>query len=315
MAESGHHWWHMRRPVWFEGKLVPPASATMSVMAHAAHRGSLVFDFGAFHETPGGVRVFRQLEHLDRFRRSVGLLGLELGYELDDLAEATRQTVEASELREGYVRWSAFVATSEPDLVPRGKRVSVAIAAYVTADMLGEGELPASRPAALRIAVFDDVRKAPPEVLTPLAKIGASYAGPMIAKRRALAAGADEIVLLDVDGDVAEGPTSNVFAVMGARLVTPPLGRILDGITRDSVLAIARAEGIVAQEQPISLAELASADEAFLTASSFPIAPIGSVNGAALRKDAPGEMTRRLLSILLDAERGRDARFTRWTSG
>jgi branched-chain amino acid aminotransferase len=274
-----------------------------------------VFDFGAFHETPGGVSVFRQREHLERFRRSVGLLGLELGYDIDALAEATRQTVQASELRDGYVRWSAFVGTSEPDLVPRRTRVGVAIAAYVTADMLDEGESSTPRPAALRIAVFDDARKAPPEVLTPLAKIGASYAGPMIAKRRALAAGADEVVLLDVDGHVAEAPTSNVFAVIGGQLVTPPLGRILDGITRDSVLAIARAEGIAAHERPMSLADLAGADEAFLTASSFPIAPIGAVNRAPLRKATPGVMTRRLQSILLDAERGRDSRFTRWTSG
>lgn len=284
-------------------------------MAHAAHRGSLAFDFGAFHETPGGVSVFRLREHLERLRRSVGLLGLQLGYDTDVLAEATRQTVHASELRDGYVRWSAFVATSEPDLIPRGARASVAIAAYVTADMLGDGESLAQRPATLRIAVLDDARKAPPEVLTPLAKIGASYAGPMIAKRRAIAAGADEVVLLDMDGHVAEAPTSNVFAVIGGQLVTPPLGRILDGITRDSVIAIAQAEGIAAQERPMSLGDLTGADEAFLTASSFPIAPIGSINGVALRMGAPGEMTRRLLSILLDAERGRDPRFTRWTSG
>jgi branched-chain amino acid aminotransferase len=253
-------------------------------------------------------------DHLERFRRSVGLLGLELGYDTSVLIEATRQTVHASELTEGYVRWSAFVATPEPDLVPRASRVCVAIAAYVSADLLAEGESPAPRPAALRIALFDDARKAPPEVFPPLAKVAAAYAGPMIAKRRAHAAGADEVVLLDSDGHVAEAPTSNVFAVIGGELVTPPLGRILDGITRDSVLAIARAEGIVAHERTLTLAALAGADEAFLTASSFPIAPIASVNGAALRRGAPGELTTRLRTILLDAERGRDARFTRWTS-
>jgi branched-chain amino acid aminotransferase len=303
----------MHRPIWLEGKLVPPAAATMPVMAHAAHRGSLVFDFGAFHETPAGVRVFRMREHLQRFRRSAALLGLGLGFDTPALAEATRQTVQASELTEGWVRWSAFVASPEPDLVPRATRASVAIAAYVTADLLADGETVAPKPAALRIATFDDARKAPPEVLPPLAKIGAAYAGPMIAKRRALAAGADEIVLLDVDGQIAEAPTANVFAVIAGELVTPPLGRILDGITRDSVLAIARAEGIVAHERALSLAALAGADEAFLTASSFPIAPIVSVNGVALRRSAPGEVTGRIRAILLDAERGRDPRFKRWT--
>ncbi len=303
----------LRRPIWLEGKLVAPAAATIPVMAHAAHRGSLVFDFGAFHPTPRGLAVFRLRDHLERFRRSVGLLGLELGYDTDVLAEATRQTVAASELTEGYVRWSAFVATPEPDLVPRALRMSVAIAAYVSADLLGDGESPAPRPPALRIAIFDDARKAPPTVFPPLAKVAAAYAGPMIAKRRAHAAGADEVVLLDIEGHVAEAPTSNVFAVIGDALVTPPLGRILDGITRDSVLAVARAEGIPAHERPLSLAELTAADEAFLTASSFPIAPIASVNGTKLAGGAPGALTARLTKILLDAERGRDARFKEWT--
>lgn len=284
----------LHRPIWFEGKLVAPAAATIPVMAHAAHRGSLVFDFGAFHSTPRGLAVFRLRDHLERFRRSAGLLGLELAYETDVLAEATRQTVHASELTEGYVRWSAFVATPEPDLVPRGSRVSVAIAAYVSADLHAEGEAPAPRPSALRIATFDDARKAPPTVFPPLAKVAAAYAGPMIAKRRAHAAGADEVVLLDMEGYVAEAPTSNVFAVIDGALVTPPLGRILDGITRDSVLAVARAEGIPAQERPLSLAELTGADEAFLTASSFPIAPIAAINGARLAGGGPGEVTARL---------------------
>jgi branched-chain amino acid aminotransferase len=304
----------LHRPIWLEGKLVPPAAASIPVMAHAAHRGSLVFDFGAFHPTPRGLAVFRMRDHLERFRRSVGLLGLELAYDTDVLAAATRQTVHASELTEGYVRWSAFVPTPEPDLVPRASRMSVAIAAYISADLLGEGESPVQRPAALRIAVFDDARKAPPTAFPPLAKVAAAYAGPMIAKRRAHAAGADEVVLLDVEGHVAEAPTSNVFAVIDGQLVTPPLGRILDGITRDSVLAVARAEGIPAHERPLSLAELTAADEAFLTASSFPIAPIASINGTKLGRGAPGELTARLTTILLAAERGRDARFTGWTN-
>ena len=126
----------------------------------------------------------------------------------------------------------------------------------------------------------------------PLAKVAAAYAGPMIAKRRAHAAGADEVVLLDLEGHVAEAPTSNVFAVIGGQLVTPPLGRILDGITRDSVLAVARAEGIPAHEHPLTLAAFAAADEAFLSASSFPIAPIASINGAPLAHPAPGPLTR-----------------------
>ena len=159
------------------------------------------------------------------------------------------------------------------------------------------------RQAPIRVAVFDDARKAAPDVLPPDAKAAAAYLGPLLARKRAIAAGADEIVLLDKDGDVAEAPIANVFAVVSGTLWTPPLGRILPGITRDSVLAIARAESIPVREEPLPLEAFASADEAFLTATSLPIAPIGSVNGQALAA-APGPIRSRLIEQLALARGG-----------
>ncbi|MGH7295129.1 MAG: aminotransferase class IV, partial [Polyangiaceae bacterium] len=176
-----------------------------------------------------------------------------------------------------------------------------------------EGERLAARPPVLRVAVFDDARKAPPEVLPPLAKVAGAYTGPLVARRRAMAAGADEVVLLDAEGHVAEAPTANVFVVIGGELLTPPLGRILDGITRDSVLAVARAEGIPAREVPLSRQDLERADEVFLAASSFPVAPVASVNGVATKHGAPGPVTARLKAVVLAAERGADPRFAAWT--
>jgi branched-chain amino acid aminotransferase len=220
--------------------------------------------------------------------------------------------VRASGLSDGFVRWSAFVGSFEPDLVPRRMAARVAIAAYVPDDLRSSGDAPKPKPSALRVALFDDARKASPAALPPLAKVAAAYLGPMLARRRAVAAGADEVVLIGDDGYVAEAPTANVFAVHRGTLVTPPLGRILDGITRDSVLALARAEGIVTRQEPLSVRDLESADEAFLTASSFPIAPIAAVNGVALR-GAPGAITLRLTSRLAAAERGADPELTAWT--
>ena len=300
------------RPIWLEGELVAPSRATIPVLSHAAHRGALAFDFGVFHATHAGPAVFRLRDHVARFRRSASQLGYELGFDAAALEAATRAVVAASTLSDGHVRWSAFVPSPEPDLVPRSSRASVAIAAYAPGDLADDGPPLAAKPTALRIAVFDDARKAPPEVFPPLAKIAGAYVGPMIAKRRAIAAGAHEVVLLDGDGNVAEAPTSNVFAVSGGTLVTPPLGRILDGITRDSVLAIARAEGIPAEETVLGRHALEAADEAFLAASSFPIAPIISVNGHAMKAGAPGPLTKRLQELLHAAERGRDPRFEAW---
>jgi len=134
----------------------------------------------------------------------------------------------------------------------------------------------------------------------------------MLAKRAALAAGYAEVVLLDREGRVAEAPTCNVFAVRGGELVTPPLERVLEGITRDAVLAVARAEGIPAREAHLSPEELADADEAFLTASSLPVQGIASVDGRALKGGAPGPVTRRLRAALSACERGEDPRFASW---
>jgi len=149
-------------------------------------------------------------------------------------------------------------------------------------------------------------------VLSPQVKVAAAYLGPMLAKRRALARGYDEVVLLDGDGRVAEAPTANVFCVKGGELVTPPTDRVLAGITRASVLEIAGAEGIAAREAHLSPDDLAGADEAFLAGTSLPVQAIDSVDGRPLRAGAPGPMTARLKGLLVACERGEDPRFAQW---
>jgi branched-chain amino acid aminotransferase len=134
----------------------------------------------------------------------------------------------------------------------------------------------------------------------------------MLAKQRALPNGFDEVVLLDREGRVAEAPTANVFAVRNGVLVTPPTERVLAGITRDSVLALARAEGIAAREDHLSPEDLVGADEAFLTATSLPVQAIASIDGHVLPGGAPGRMTSRLKAALLACERGEDKRFVSW---
>jgi branched-chain amino acid aminotransferase len=149
-------------------------------------------------------------------------------------------------------------------------------------------------------------------VLPPQAKVAAAYLGPMLAKRRALAEGHDEVVLLDREGLVAEAPTANVFAVRGGELVTPTTERVLAGITRASVLDLARAEGIPAREAALSPEELASADEAFLAGTSLPVQPVVAVDGRPMRAGAPGPLTARIKALLVACERGHDGRFAHW---
>lgn len=289
--------------LWLDGELVETATAGVPLMGHAAQRGSLVFDVGAFHATPRGPALFRPHDHARRFLRSTRIVGLETDVTEDALVDAAVRVVTESGATEGsggltppmgMVRWSAFFAATESDLVPRASKARIAVAAQLFQDP--------PRTASLRVATFDDARKAGPSMLPPEAKASAAYLGPMLARRRAIAAGADDVVLLDETGHIAEGPIANVFCVVDGTLCTPPLGRILPGITRDTVLTIARAEGIPVREEPLPRAAFVAADEAFLSGTSLPLAPIGVIDDRPLH--APGPITARLLDRVLAARRG-----------
>jgi branched-chain amino acid aminotransferase len=319
-----------RADVWLDGALVPCDEARVSVLSHAIQRGGLVFDVGRLRlrETGEGRAVFfRPREHIERLLRSAEIVGLAVRWDAATLLAATQETAQASLARDAgdaLVRWSAFVPSIEADVVPRpSAAASVAIAVISPEDTVSPGTVASQRPASVRVLVPGDVRKAGPDVFPPQAKVAASYLGPMLAKRRALAAGFDEVVLLDAEGRVAEAPTANVFVCKGGEIATPPLDRVLAGVTRDSVLAVARAEGIRARERHLEPEELLDADEAFLTASSMPVQAIASFTLAAepdrrgreheLRAGAPGPLTSRLRRIMQACERGADERFGHWT--
>src|SRR5258708_24395975 len=236
------------RAAWLDGKLVAPDEARANILSHAMQRGSLVFDVGALREGANGTALlFRPREHIARLLRSATLIGLEIPYSAPTLLAATVETVRASGVTSALVRWSAFVATLEPDVVPRPPvRTSVVIAVIGPGDYGAPGEFTGRKPLVSHVSIPRDFRKAGPEVLPPQAKVAASYLGPMLAKRRALAQGFDDVILLDHEGRVAEAPTANVFAVREGALVTPPVEHVLAGVTRDAVLALARAEGMQA---------------------------------------------------------------------
>jgi branched-chain amino acid aminotransferase len=292
--------------IWLDGHLVETsaAGARAPLMGHALQRGSLVFDVGSFHRSSRGPALFRAPEHVARLVRSAEIVGLPLAYGKDELLDAARAVVAASGLEAGLVRWSVFYGAGEPDLLPRDLSTRVAVAAQAIDDI---GERPP-----IAVASFDDARKAAPDVLPADAKAAAAYLGPLLARRRAIAAGADEIVLLDRDGDIAEAPTANAFAVAGGVLWTPPLGRVLPGITRDTVLTLAREAGVAREvkEAPLPRAAFAAADEAFLCGTSLPIAPIGRIDDRTLA--APGPITQRLLSLVNRAHHGELPEHASW---
>ncbi len=187
----------------------------------------------------------------------------------------------------------------------------MSIAAYAPVDLWLEGMAP-KRPDAYAVQIAKAIQKAPPEVLPPHVKVSASYLGPMLARRQALALGFNEVLLCNAGGFVLEAPTANVFWVTDGVLRSPPGREVLLGITRDSVIAIAGSLGIPFEEAHLTPDALRDADEAFLTATSYPLMPIARVDDRVLDPPVPGIVTSQLRDALLAVAAGEPSTFQAW---
>lgn len=303
------------RLIWIDGELVPWAEATVHVLSHSHQRGSLVFDYMSLHETPRGPAVFRLDEHLARFKTSTELVTLPLGRGLADLRDAVLEAVRANP-GATVVKISAYLASVEVDVVPVDEHVTVAVAAYdPAADIQARQAMePWKYRQALRIWLEKDRRNRRRDIMDPHAKVAANYASPMAAKWAARKKGYDEILLVDENGFLAEGPTTNLFLVDAeGTLLTPPESAVLLGVRRRSILEIARKEGRSVREEPIRPEAFIEASEAFLTGTAVGVAPIGSVDDRPIGDgDPPGPVSRALGERYRRILRGEDPDFDHW---
>lgn len=302
------------RLIWVDGKLRPWASATVHVLSHSLQRGSLVFDYMSVHDTPRGAAVFRLAEHVERFFHSCQLMGLPVSQSPQALSAAICETVRANPGAKA-VKMSAYFASIEIDVVPVDDHVTIAIAAYDpkadVSDRLSRPSPP--RPQFLKLWIEKERANRREDILSPQAKVSANYASPMTAKVRAKAAGYDEIILVDEDGHLAEGPTTNLFLVDRAgTLLTPPAEKVLHGVTRSSILALAAAEGIPCREAKLVPDALLGASEAFLTGTSAGVWPVESVDGRELGDVCPGPVSTRLRERFRRVASGEDPEFAHW---
>ncbi len=304
-----------RRLIWIDGELVPWAEATVHVLSHSHQRGSLVFDYMSVHETPRGPAVFRLDDHLARFQTSTELVTLPLGLGLAELHDAVLEAVRANPGATA-VKISAYLAAEEVDVVPVDEHVTVAIAAYdPEADIQARKAVPPWQyRGALRIWLEKDLRNRRRDIMHPHAKVAANYASPMAAKWAARKNGYDEILLVDENGFLAEGPTTNVFLVDGeGTLLTPPASAVLLGVTRRTVIEIARKEGRRVLEEPIRPEAFLEVSEAFLTGTNANVAPIGSVDDRPIGDGkAPGPVSKALHKRFHRVVGGEDPVFEHW---
>ena len=301
------------RRIWIDGELVPWAEATVHVLSHSHQRGSLVFDYLSVHPTPRGPAVFRLGEHLARFRASTDLMGLPVGPGPAELRPAVLATVRANPGC-GSVKICAYLPSIEVDVVPQDARVSIAIAAYDTGpDVIAKNPGTFHFAPELRLWIEKERRNRRADILPPQAKVAANYASPMVAKWRARQNGYDEIVLVDEDGNLAEAPTSNVFLVDGeGALHTPAERNVLLGITRRSVIELARDAGRTVAEEAIAPDALFAAAEVFLTATTAGVWPVVSVDGKPIGEGVPGPVTLALKERLQAVASGAVPEFANW---
>ena len=294
--------------IWMNGEFVAWEDAKVHVLTHGLHYGTGVFDSMRCYDTALGPAVFRNVDHLERLRRSAELYYMPVPYTVAQLREATLELVARNGLRSCYIRPLVNRGYGQMGLNPLEAPVDVTIACWEWGAYLGEE--------GMRHGVRAKVsswRRISPDSLIPHAKASGQYLNSVLAKVESLKAGYEEAILLDDHGHVCEGTGENVYVVRGGEVVTPGQhNSILDGITRRSVIQIAQDLGYTVSERNVARAEMYLADEVFLSGTAAELVPVREIDDHRIGTGEPGEVTRVLQAAFDDAVHGRSERYREW---
>ncbi len=294
--------------IWYNGTFVDWKDAKVHVLSHGLHYGSGVFEGIRCYATEKGSFIFRLKEHVDRMYHSARLYKMDIPYSEEDLKEAIKETIRINGLDACYIRPIAFYGYHHLGVNPTGCPVDVAIAVWRWGTYLGEEALESG----IR-CTFSSWRRIDPKTLPVTAKAVGHYLNSLLAVLDAKEKGFDEAIMLDSDGYVAEGPGENIFAVKNATLYTPEAeSSILPGITRASVIELARESGYEVVEKPLTKEELLTADEVFFTGTAAEVSPIREIDGVRIGKGKRGEVTSVIQRKFFDVVNARDERYMRW---
>ena len=295
------------RWIWMDDKMVPWQEANVHVLTHSLHYGMAVFEGVRAYKGEGGTYIFRLEEHTERLLNSARVMQMSSSLSLKEVMDATCRVVSENGLESCYIRPIIFIGYGDMGIYARKNPVRLSIAAWEWGTYLGEEGL--SR--GIRAKVSSYARFGVNNFLAR-AKVSAHYVNSQLAKWEVKVAGYDEAILLDSDGMVAEGPGENIFIVKKGVLKTPPLRSVLDGITRHSVMTLAREEGIPVAEESLTRDDLYLADEAFFTGTAAELTPIREIDDRPIGAGKPGPLTQRLQSLFFDIARGNTPRHPEW---
>jgi branched-chain amino acid aminotransferase len=295
--------------IWIDGSFVNWDDARIHILTHGLHYGTGVFEGIRCYKTINGRAVFRLPDHIQRLLDSGKIYFMDLGYSKAQLQEAVIDTIRANVVEECYIRPIAYYGYGKMGVNPLPNKVSVAIAVWKWDEYLKEND--AEKGARLMVSAWTriDNRSMPMH-----AKATANYANSSLARAEALKAGFDEAIMLNTNGMVVEATAENIFIVKDKVLITPPIASgALNGITRDSILTLAREYKIPCEIRDISRDELYIADELFLTGTAAEVKPVGEIDNRIIGDGKDGVITKQLKKAFETIVHGWDKKFSqRW---
>ncbi len=294
--------------IWMDGELVPHNEATVHFLSPALHYGLAAFEGIRCYESDQGPAVFRLQEHLERFMDSALIFGiLDFPYTLGELRRAVHDVISANKLKSCYIRPLIYMADGPLGLNLDEMEPAIGIAVWEWGTFLGEEAL--EKGARLQVSSFT---RHHPNVSMTKAKISGNYANSVMAKTLAARAGFDEAVMLDPSGFVAECTGENIFLVRDSTIYTPPRATILEGITRASIITIARDLGYEVIEETVSRDQLYIADEIFLSGTAAECVAVSEIDYRPIGSGSMGQITREIQQTFFKTVRGAGARSNEW---
>ena len=294
--------------IWMNGKLIPFKDARVHVLTHALHYSTSIFEGIRCYDTPYGSAIFRLPEHVNRFFNSAKLYGMKMSYSKKQIIDAIIKTVKQSRLKQCYIRPLAYYGYGTMGLTPLKNNVDVSISCWEW--KMGESKAGKFSGAKCKISkwIRIDSRSQPMQ-----AKSAANYSNAALARVEALKNGFDEAIMLNNKNHVAEGSAENIFIVKNGRITTPPLDAdILNGITRDSVIKMIKANGEKVIEKNITIKNLLSADEIFMTGTAAEVKSVTQVNRTKIGNGKIGPTTKELQDSFMHIVMGKNKKFISW---
>jgi branched-chain amino acid aminotransferase len=288
--------------IWFNGKFVRWQQAKIHILTHALHYGSGVFEGIRCYKTKNGPAVFRLKEHIQRLFNSAKFLEMKIPFSKREIQKAIVELIKLNKIEECYIRPIVFYGYGKMGLNPKGANIDCAVILWPWGKYLKDK---------VKVKISQFIRLHPKSVISS-AKVCGYYVNSIFATFDAERDKFDESILLDYRGFVAEGPGENIFIVKNKKLLTPKLGSILPGITRDSIIKIAQDLKIKVIEKDISVKELKNCDEAFFTGTAAEITPIYQIDEKIINKGEVGEITKILQEKFYQIVHGEDEKYKNW---